>query len=87
MLESYLQEKIKEVKEMSKLNYEMMDNARNYISWILEMSGKYNIELEDIQKLQYLYKKSGQILERNSPTEFQQRNKTTDDETEPKKLN
>ena len=83
MLESYLQEKIKEVKEMSALNYEMMDTARTYISWILEMSDKYNIELEDMQRLQYLYKKSGQILERNSPTESQQRNKTTDEETDP----
>lgn len=43
--ESYLQEKIKEVKEMSKLNYEVMDCARNYIAWILDMAKKYNIEL------------------------------------------
>jgi hypothetical protein len=83
-VESYLKEKMKEVNEMPRFNYEMMDCARNNIAWILDISKKYNIELEDINKLVYLYKKSGQILENNSPTENQQRNKTTDGSIDPK---
>jgi hypothetical protein len=84
MLESYLKEKIKEVKEIREFYVEGLNYVNIHISWILHMAEKYNIQLDDIQKLTYIYKKTGQILENNSPTESQQRNKTTEEETESK---
>jgi hypothetical protein len=78
---------IREVKLLQALNYEMLDYLRTQTAWLLEHCEKYNIPLPDFEKAILFMKTSGQMLERNSPTENQQRNKTTDDSTEPIKNN
>ena len=84
MLESHLQEKIKEVKELREFYLEGIEYVRNHTVWILDNYKKYGIRVEDIDKLELLERQSGDILYKFSPTESQQRNKTTDEEIEQK---
>jgi hypothetical protein len=80
----YLQDRIKEVKELREFYLEGIEYVHTHISWLLDNYKKYGIKIEDMERLERLCDKSGFILENNSPTEFQQRNKTpvADKETE-----
>jgi hypothetical protein len=82
-LSELLQEKIKEVRELREFYLEGIEYVHTHVSWLLDNYKKYGIKIEDIECLERLCDKSGFILENNSPTESQQRNKTTDEETEP----
>ena len=51
MIDSYLSEKIKEVKESREFYLEGIDYVRIHIIWILDNYKKYNIPIEEIDKL------------------------------------
>ena len=80
--ESYLKQQIEEVKKVQAMTHNMVDYLRVQFRWLLDHCREYNIPLPDIQKAKYHYKTAGEILAQNSPTEFQQRNKTPEDSTE-----
>jgi hypothetical protein len=78
---------LEDVKYLESLNYEILDYARNMIVWILEVSEKYNVPLEEIERAERLCLKAGRLLERRyrPPTNQEQPEKTTKDGTEPPK--
>jgi hypothetical protein len=82
-----LRDAMDRVEELQAMNYDMLDYIRTCVAWLLEYCEKYNIPLPDLEKAKLFFKRSGVILEKHSPTESQQRNKTTDNSTEPKIVN
>src|SRR5262249_40182683 len=74
---------IKRIAHLQRLNYDLLDSLRNQVDWLFDFCDRHNIEipLPDLEKLISLSKTAGDVLN-HSPTESQQRFKTTDDSTE-----
>jgi len=72
---------------LKRINENLYDHLIGSIIWLLKYSEKNGITLPKKEELYNLVKKAeiffDEISASGSPTEFQQRNKTPDDSTEP----
>jgi hypothetical protein len=76
---------------LKNINQELYDHLVGSIVWLLKYSAKYNITIPKkeelyrmVKRAQFLIDEMDIALSSTPPTEDQQRNKTTDDSTEPR---
>ena len=77
-------QELKEALETKRMNDELLEYLASSLRFIIRYSKKYNIPIPESDKILDMIYKIINIENKNSPTENQQRNKTTDNETEPK---
>lgn len=76
---------IREVKRLQALNYEILDNLRNQLSWLLRYCESNKIPLPDMKKLILLFDKSSKTLD-GSSDESLQPSQSDGDLTEPRTI-
>ncbi len=63
MILTFIDNEIREVKQLQALNYEMLDSLRNQLSWLLRYCESNSIPLPDMNKLISLFDKSSRVLD------------------------